>query len=125
MPETATLGAEFAHALQRKDAERLAELFAPDVDFRALTPKRAWEASDPDGVIAIVLGHWFEDGDEIRTLDALDGDAFADRQRVGYRFTVENAEGRFLVEQQAYLSKRDGRIGWMRVLCAGYRPIDG
>jgi hypothetical protein len=28
-----------------------------------------------------------------------------------------------MVEQQAYLSARDGRIGWMRVLCSGYRPI--
>jgi hypothetical protein len=28
---------------------------------------------------------------------------------------------RFLVDQQAYLSARNGRIGWMRVLCSGYR----
>jgi hypothetical protein len=124
MPETTTLGAEFAHALQRKDARRLSELLAPDVDFRALTPRRTWEASDPDGVVEIVFGHWFEDDDEIRSLDALEHDAFADRERVGYRFAVENPEGRFLVEQQAYLSERDGRIGWMRVLCAGYRPLD-
>ena len=27
-----------------------------------------------------------------------------------------------LVEQQAYLSARDGRIGWMRVLRSGFRP---
>jgi hypothetical protein len=27
------------------------------------------------------------------------------------------------VEQQAYLSERDGRIGWLRVLCSGYRPV--
>lgn len=27
------------------------------------------------------------------------------------------------VEQQAYLSGRDGRIGWTRVVCSGFRPV--
>lgn len=49
--------------------------------------------------------------------------AFADRQRVGYRLRVRNDDGLHLVEQQAYLSERDGRIGWLRVMCAGYRPV--
>jgi hypothetical protein len=26
------------------------------------------------------------------------------------------------VEQQAYLEERNGRIGWMRVLCSGFQP---
>ncbi len=122
--ETTTLGSEFAHALQRKDAERLADLLARELDFRALTPKRAWEASDPDGAISIIFGHWFEDDDEIRALEHVETDEFADRERVGYRLSVENPEGRFLVEQQAYLSPSpDGRIGWMRIVCSGYRPV--
>jgi len=50
-----------------------------------------------------------------------EGDTVADRERVGYRFTVKNPEGRFVVEQQAYLSTREGRIDWMRVLCSGFR----
>lgn len=41
---------------------------------------------------------------------------------MGYRFSVTNPDGRFLVEQQAYLEPRDGRIGWMRVVCSGFRP---
>jgi hypothetical protein len=123
MLEATTLGSDFAHALQRKDAERLKELLAPELEFRALTPKRTWEANDPEGVLEIVLGHWFEESDEIRALDHVETDAFADRERVGYRFTVENPEGRFVVEQQAYLSQQDGRITWLRVLCAGYRPL--
>ena len=60
-----------------------------------------------------------------RALEHLEGDDFADRQRVGYRFSVTNPDGRFLVEQQAYLSARDGQIGWMRVLCSGFRPDPG
>lgn len=55
-------------------------------------------------------------------LETLESDAFADRERVGYRFSVNNSDGRFLVEQQAYLEERDGQIGWMRVVCSGFRP---
>jgi hypothetical protein len=122
MPEVTTLGADFAHALADKDSNRLLELFGPEIDFQAMTPSRTWEASDPGAVLAILFGHWFEDDDEIETLERLDTDTFADRQRVGYRFTVNNPEGRFVVDQQAYLSQRNGKIAWMRVLCAGYRP---
>jgi hypothetical protein len=94
----------------------------PEIDFRALTPKRAWEASDPDAVIAAVLRRWFDDSDEIASLDQLESDTFADRERVGYRFSVNRPDGHFLIEQQAYLADREGRIGWMRVVCSGFRP---
>jgi hypothetical protein len=98
------------------------DLMHPDIDFRGMTPNRTWEANDRDEVISVLLSQWFEDTDEIEALEGLDSDAFADRERVGYRFSVSNPDGRFLVEQQAYLSPRDGRIEWMRVLCSGYRP---
>jgi hypothetical protein len=120
--QTTTLGAEFAHALAAKDSGRLLELMHPEIDFRALTPNRSWEASGRDAVISVLLGQWFEESDQIEALDELESDAFADLQRVGYRFSVSNPDGRFLVEQQAYLHARDGRIEWMRVLCSGYRP---
>jgi hypothetical protein len=125
MSEPETLGADFAHALAEKDAPRLRRLLAPEVDFRAMTPRKTWEAQDPDGVLEIVFGHWFEDSDRIDSLEHLETDSFADRARVGYRLAVSNPEGRFLVEQQAYLSEGegDGEIAWMRVLCAGYRPV--
>jgi hypothetical protein len=119
---TTTVGAEFARALAAKDAGRMLDLMDPEIDFRGLTPNRNWEASGCDAVISVLLGHWFEDSDDIEALEELDSDGFADRQRVGYRFSVSNPDGRFLVEQQAYLSVRDGRIEWMRVLCSGYRP---
>lgn len=89
-----------------------------------MTPKRTWEAEDPDQVLDVLFGHWFEDTDDIQTLQSIESDTFADRERVGYRLSVSNPEGSFLVEQQAYLSTREGRIEWMRVLCAGYRPVE-
>jgi hypothetical protein len=124
MPETTTLGADFAAALAAKDFTRVHDLLHPEIDFRGLTPSRVWEAADPDTVISGVLRRWFEDEDDIEALETLDTDAFADRERVGYRFSVRNTKGRFLVEQQAYLGELDGRIGWMRVVCSGFRPID-
>lgn len=124
MQETTTLGADFAHALAAKDTVRLRALLHPEVDFRGMTPSRFWEAGDPDAVLEVLLGSWFEDSDTIEALERVESDAFADRQRVGYRFAVTNADGRFVVEQQAYLAERDGRIGWMRVVCSGYRPAD-
>jgi hypothetical protein len=117
-----TLGADFAASLAAKDAGRLRELMHPEIDFRGLTPSRFWEAGDPEAVLSVLFRNWFDDSDEIEGLDRLEHDAFADRERVGYRFSVRNPDGRFLVEQQAYLSERDGRIGWMRVLCSGFRP---
>jgi hypothetical protein len=122
MQTQATLGTDFAHALAAKDFGRIVDLMHPEIDFGGMTPKRTWAASDGDTVISDILRQWFEDSDEIEALERLESDAFADRERIGYRFRVRNPDGLFVVEQQAYLSARDGRIGWMRVLCSGFRP---
>lgn len=117
-----TPGPEFARALAAKDAGQLLELMHPEIDFRGLTPNRAWEAKSSDEVMDVLLGRWFEPKDEIEGLEHVETDMVGDRQRVGYRFRVSNPDGRFVVEQQAYLSARDGRIEWMRVVCSGFRP---
>ena len=118
-----TLGEQFARAVAAKDHGRVRDLLHPDVDFRAMTPKRVWEAADTEDVIA-ALGVWFDEGDTIEGIDALSVDSFADRERVGYRLRVRNGDGDHLVEQQAYLSEQDGRIGWLRIMCSGYRPVE-
>jgi hypothetical protein len=41
------LGSRFVAALAAKDTDRLVALFASDVDFRGLTPRRFWEADSP------------------------------------------------------------------------------
>src|SRR5438270_4938383 len=120
---TASLGEQFARAVAAKDHGRVRELLHPDLDFRAMTPKRVWEAADTDGVIE-TLSVWFDEGGTIDGIYALSVDSFADRQRVGYRLRIQNADGNHLVEQQAYLSEQEGRIGWLRIMCSGYRPLD-
>jgi len=120
---SASLGAAFATALAAKDFDAIRAILHPEIDFRALTPRRNWEASDPETVIGTALTHWFEDSDEIEELLKLETDSFADRERVGYRFLIRNPEGLFEVEQQVYIGEVDGQIGWMRTVCSGYRPV--
>jgi hypothetical protein len=120
---SASLGTAFATALAAKDYEGIRAILHPAIDFRGLTPSRNWEASDAETLIGTVLTQWFEDSDEIVELLKLETDAFADRERVGYRFLVRNPEGLFEVEQQAYIGEVDGRIGWMRTVCSGFRPV--
>lgn len=54
---------------------------------------------------------------------SIETDDLSTAERVGYRFRVANLTARFVVEQRAYLEPRDGRIGWLRIMCAGcFRP---
>jgi hypothetical protein len=125
MTASQTIGSTFARALAEKDVERLRSLLHPQIEFRALTPNRVWEADDPDGVLDTVFGHWFEDSDRIMELEAIETEPVADRERLLYRVSVENPEGRWVVEQQGYLTEQDGQIGWMRLVCSGYLPAVG
>ena len=118
------LGRAFVAAMAAKDHAAIRGLLHPEVDFHAMTPGRTWPAADVDDIIAAV-GAWFDDSDVIESVEQVETDRFADRERVGYRFRVRNGDGQYLVEQQAYLSERDGRIGWLRVMCSGFRPVDG
>ena len=123
MSSVQSIGVAYAEALAAKDYEQLRQLLAPEIDFRSLTPNRTWEARDSDTLIREILQQWFEESDEIRSLESVQTDTVGDRERVGYRFAVRNPEGDFLVEQQAYFATRDGKIDWMRVMCSGFRPV--
>jgi hypothetical protein len=118
-----SLGEQFAQAVAAKDNGAVLELLHADLDFRAMTPNRIWEAEQAQDVID-ALNYWFEDGDTVEQVVHLDTDQFADRERVGYRLRISNADGVYLVDQQAYLSERDGKISWLRIMCAGSRPIE-
>jgi hypothetical protein len=115
------LGPRFAQALATRDADTLRSVLHPDVDFRALTPNRVWEAHDPDAVLDIVFGEWFTPTDEVEQVLLLESDAVADREQLRFRFRGRNGDGPMVVEQQGYLAERDGLIGWMRLVCSGQR----
>ena len=124
MSQTATtLGTAFAEAVTSKDYRRVADLLHPEIDFRALTPNRSWEAGDPDTVIEQILTSWIEPDEHVEELIAVDSDTIGDRERVGYRYRLRTPDGDFVVEQQAFIGERDGRIDWLRLVCSGSRPL--
>ena len=110
-------------AIADHDRAALTSVLAPEVDFRGLTPGRAWEASTPLEVADVVLGHWFEDSDHVEALTRFQrGPAVEAVQQAAYRFDLVNDRGPHTVEQQVYYRVDDDRLAYLRVLCSGFRP---
>jgi hypothetical protein len=118
------LGEKLAHSIAAKDREGLLALCTPTIDFRALTPGRFWEASSAPAVADIVLGTWFEDRDHIDALEEVHSGRVVDRDRVSYLLRISTPGGTYLVEQQAYFGVEGDRIGWLRIMCSGFRRVD-
>ena len=119
------LGRAYAQSLASKDFATIERLLHPNVTFRGLTPGKTrylWESHEATSVVTDILQLWFEKTDRIESLERLEVDRVGDRNRVAYRFSGSNPEGKFVVEQQAYYSVVDGKISWMSVVCSGFRP---
>ncbi len=118
------VGLRYVEALAAKDTDALTALFAPEVDFRGMTPGRFWEASSPDEVVHDVLYQWFEPSDVIEGVEHVEAGIMVDRERVDYRFRVRNPDGVFAAEQRAYFDVDEGgRVSRMHVMCGGFRSI--
>ena len=50
-------------------------------------------------------------------------DSVGDTRRVGYRFLTTTGDGPHLIEQQAYYRCEGDTIGYLRIVCSGYRPL--
>ena len=110
-------------AIVGRDFDRARGLFDADIDFRAMTPNRIWEAEGP-AEVEDVLRAWLADPDEeIDSVEATAPVTVEDTQRVGWRVRGRGADGPFVFEQQAYLRESGGRIGWLRIMCSGTRPV--
>lgn len=122
---TAPVGERFARALASKDRAGMCALLTDPVDFQALTPGKHWQATEPGQVGDVILGTWFGPGDDIEAALAFSNSSLPGRERVSYQLRVRNADGVYVVEQQAYYNTEGGRISWLRVLCSGYLPAEG
>jgi hypothetical protein len=120
-----TAGERFARAFLAKDWDGVARLLDPQVDFRGLTPGRAWKASTANELIQQVLSKWIEPIDDVHQVIDVATDRVVDRERVVYRFRVRNPDGDFVCEQTAYYDTDAGRIVKLRVLCSGFLPASG
>jgi hypothetical protein len=121
---TSGTGERFARALAEKDGPRLKALLRPDVDFRAMTPGKFWEAADVDVIVdETMLGTWFDSDRQITDVLAIETDNLGSLDRVGYRFKVRRPDGEFVVEQQAYLKTDGDKISWIRIMCTGFLPM--
>lgn len=123
MNQPAPTGRRLVEAVADKDHEALRGLLDRSVDFRAMTPDHFWQATSSEEVLS-TLSIWFGDGDLVRGIEQCVCGGFADVEHVDYRLRVDSEGGSFLVGQQAYLRVRDGRITWLRIMCAGYRAIE-
>lgn len=109
----------FLDALARRDWERLATCFAPDVELRALIPPGVREAHTAGSAVELFRSWWaaadhFEMiGSEIAPI--------SDRIRIGYRLRLSEGEW-VLIEQQAYCKVSDRGIELMDLVCTGDRP---
>jgi hypothetical protein len=107
-------------AIVTRDFASAVALLHPEIDFRAMTPNRVWEAEGPAGVEA-VLREWFEDPDEdVQGIEATEPISIEDTVRVGWLVRISDADGPHIFEQQAYVRERDAQIDWMRVMCSGW-----
>jgi ketosteroid isomerase-like protein len=121
-PMSTSVAGEFVEAILARDLSRARGLLHPDIDFRAMTPKRIWEADGPAGVEE-VLRAWFEHPErDVERVDPTDQTSIEDTFRVGWRVRGNGVDGPFLYEQQAYVREEDGQIVWLRVICTGPRP---
>ncbi len=115
----------FVEAILARDFTRASGLLHRDVDFRAMTPTRVWEADGSSGVEE-VLRAWFEHPErDVQRVEPIEPGSVEDTLRVGWRVYGKNADGPIVYEQQAYVREHDGQIVWLRVMCSGPRPVRG
>jgi len=118
-----SVGERFAQALAEKDAAGLKLVLRPDVDFRAMTPGKFWEATNVDVVVdEMMLGTWFVPERQITNVLSVTTDRVGSLDRVGYQFKVKRPDGEFVIEQQAYLETDGDTISWLRIMCSGFLP---
>ncbi len=114
-----TAARAFLETFAERDFAAVEACFHPQVRFRALIPPGLKEASDARGA-ARHLKDWFGGADHFEMTDAAVAAVF-DRLRVTYRLRVQDEEGWWLFEQQAYCDVEGDRIASMDILCTGPR----
>jgi TusA-related sulfurtransferase len=93
-----------AGAIARREFARLAEVFDPKIEFRALTPDGLREASDAEGAIAWFV-EWFGRG---FAQEVVLNEQFPIGGRIGLRYRLRRQLGRTLETAESYLIEQHG-----------------
>ena len=104
----------------RRDRAGLRALFTTPVRFRAVTPRRFWDAETPIGVEDIVLGTWFPDSMTVTDVRMLERDSIGTTGTFGYRLSMDTLDGPTVVEQVGYYQVTDGLMSDVRLVCSGF-----
>jgi ketosteroid isomerase-like protein len=113
-------GTRLVRAIAEQDEAALTECFAPDAEFRALTPPGLRERSGAVETASLIAG-WFGDSTELQLLES-SSEEVGDRVHVSYRFKGVEEGKPYVVEQQLYCTVADDKITRADLLCSGFRP---
>ena len=117
-----SLGDAWIRGLQDRDFDRLARYCQPDLHSQILTPKRNDTLNQVGDLIARYR-QWFGKYDPI----------YCEQTRVGqvgrklaifYRFHLQDQGNWYAIEQQLYLTVKDGLVDSLQLLCSGFQPVE-
>jgi hypothetical protein len=117
-----SLGTDLAHAIAMQDARALRSLISTPVTFRAVTPRRFWDAETAVEVADVILGFWFGPDRQVTDIMSLETDRVGDVEKISYRLRVDLESGPSVIEQVIYYTQADGHIVDLRLVCSGFRP---
>jgi hypothetical protein len=117
------LGTQLAYAIAAQDAAAFQALLSTPVIFRAVSPRRFWDAETPVEVADIMLRTWFGPDKTITAVTSIEAGTVGDVQKISYRMAVDLERGPSVIEQVAYYSEQDGQITHLRLVCSGFRPV--
>ncbi len=114
-------GDAFVEALAARDPKRLRASLHPNAHLRALVPSGFKESIGSDAVAAR-MESWFAEPESLAVVSRKVSHV-ADRLRVQYRFDERYPDGDSeIIEQDAFLGVREGRIESIDLLCSGHLP---
>lgn len=112
------VGAAFVTGIVEGRFDVIEGLFAPQVRFRAVTPRTVREAGSARAARAVVED-WFG-GTDRRQLIQSSVSLIADRVAVDYRLRLREDGETWTVEQHAFAVIRADRIADVWLLCSGF-----
>lgn len=116
------VGEAYLRALLTHDFDALEALFAPDVRFRALTPRAVRLAETASGARGWIEG-WFGETDRNQLIGSR-VEMVADRLHLAYRIRLVEDGAWHIVEQQLFGSLGDAHLTDVALVCSGFRPIE-